>query len=115
MESVLALYDDQLKKNMKSKVQRDNEELPEFSRVRRHKYKYKGKHKSHPNLKDKLLEETTNDEDISIEIDEDPVDDTEVPTLLTIKLGKKVRMADCDNNKPVRSCEDHRHGHVRQH
>ena len=114
--AVLARYDGQLEKNMKCKVQSlDNEDLREFRRVRRQKYK----DKQRAEYRDKLMEETTNDEerDISIEIDESRAADPEVPHQLLIKVGKKVRLG--GEVKSVieveRDHHHHKHGHVRQH
>ena len=107
---------------MKCKVQPgDNGDLKEFRRVRRQKYK--DKHRAEHRDRDKLMEETTNDEDISIEIDESRAADPEIPPQLLIKVGKKVRMAgDGESQVPVkavieveRELHHHKHGHVRQH
>jgi len=105
LNSVLAHYDNQVKKNVKCKYHLDNEDLEEFGKVRRHK------HSGRPREKEKLIEETTNDEDISIEINEDRAADIQIPTQLRIKLGKTVRLAE-----EVPRVEQHKHhGHVRQH
>ena len=118
MAAVLARYDGQVEKNIKCKVQpKDNEDLKEFRRVRRQKYK--DKQRAEYRVQDKLMEETTNDEerDISIEIDESRAADPEIPPQLLIKVGKKVRMA--GEVKSVieveRDHHHHKHGHVRQH
>ena len=125
MAAVLARYDGQVEKNIKCKVQsKDNEDLREFRRVRRQKYK--DKQRAEHRDKDKLIEETTNDEDISIEIDESRGADPEIPPQLLIKVGKKVRLAgEGETQGPVKAVIEvererdhhhhHKHGHVRQH
>ena len=80
--------------------------MEESKRVRRHRYQHK--HKARPRKNEKQIGETTNDEDISIEIDEDRAEDIEIPTQLTIKVGKSVRLASCEGRERT-------DGHVRQH
>ena len=121
--AVLARYDGQVEKNMKCKVQarKDNEYLKELRRVRRQQYK--DKHRDEHRDRDRLMEETTNDEDISIEIDESRAADPEIPPQLLIKVGKKVRLAaEGEGEVPVKAVIEverdhhhHKHGHVRQH
>ena len=123
MTAVLARYDGQVEKNMKCKVQarKDNEYLAELRRVRREQYK--DKHRVEHRDRDRLMEETTNDEDISIEIDESRGADPEIPPQLLIKVGKKVRLAgEGETQGPVKAVIEverdhhhHKHGHVRQH
>ena len=122
VSAVLARYDGQVEKNIKCKVQpKDNEDLREYRRVRRQHYK--DKHRAEHRDKDKLMEETTPDEDISIEIDESRATDPEIPAQLLIKVGKKVRLAgETEGQVPVKAVIEverdhhhHKHGHVRQH
>ena len=114
-----------MEKNIKCKVQpKDNEDLKEFRRVRRQKYK--DKQRAGHRDKDKLVEETTNDEEIEIEIDESPAGGPEIPAQLLIKVGKRVRLAGEGEGETVIEVErerererdhhhHHKHGHVRQH
>ena len=120
MAAVLARYDGQLEKNMRCKVQPGDNER----RVRRQKYKDKQRaEEQRQRERDKLMEETTNDEDISIEIDESRATDPEIPPQLLIKVGKKVRLAgETEGQVPVKAVIEverdhhhHKHGHVRQH
>ena len=124
INSVLEHYENQVRKNGKWKVHLDNEDVEESKRVRRHRYQHK--HKARPRKNEKQIGEITNDEDISIEIDESRGADPEIPPQLLIKVGKKVRLAgEGETQGPVKAVIEvererdhhhhHKHGHVRQH